>query len=319
MYQGQACKDTEILGPGPLRDGESHGAGSTFRIAPKAGKVACTTRRFARTRLDRTMHTFPPLFELRDCRYGRMLFPRQDLYVGRSLDRYGEFSEGEAALFKRFVQPGQIVLDVGANIGAHTLLFARLVGPHGLVLAFEPQRMLYQALCGNLALNHVTNVVAEQIGLGLRAGTAFVPPLDYGDRLNFGGLSLEQAQEGERVPIRPLDVYRLGACAFVKLDVEGMESQVLEGAADTLHRLRPILYVENDRREKSPDVIAFLAAMEYRLWWHLPPLFNPDNFAGVSENLFPGVVSMNLLALPRERAEAVEGMREVRDPEDWPW
>jgi FkbM family methyltransferase len=265
------------------------------------------------------LHAFPPVFELQDCRYGRMLFPRQDQYVGRSLGLYGEFSEGEASLFRLFVAPGQVVLDVGANIGAHTVLFARAVGPTGLVLAFEPQRILHQVLCANLALNGISSVITEQAGLGRNHGTAFIPPLDYGQALNFGGLALDLASQGESVPVRPLDAYQLQSCAFIKIDVEGMEAQVLEGAADTLRRLRPTLYVENDRREKSPELIALLQHFDYRLWWHVPPLFNPDNFRGNPENVFPGIGSRNLLALPQERAITIEGLPLVTGPQDWPF
>src|SRR5260370_1945855 len=61
---------------------------------------------------------------LKACRYGHMLYNIHDVYVGRSLDLYGEFSEGEVGLFRRLVKPGDLVLDVGANIGPHTLFFS---------------------------------------------------------------------------------------------------------------------------------------------------------------------------------------------------
>lgn len=262
------------------------------------------------------LFAFPPIFEARECRYGRMLYPAKDQYVGRSLALYGEFSEGEAEVFRHLVRPGDMVVEVGANLGAHTVLLARLAGPQGAVLAFEPQPILFQVLCANLAMNHITTVVAEQKGVGRRPGFAHIPSLNYGADWNFGGLSLELVTEGEKVPVVILDAYRLQACAFVKIDVEGMEAQVLEGAAETLHRLRPALYVENDRREKSSELIELLLAMGYRLWWHLPPLFQAGNFAGNPENVFGTVVSRNLLCIPREKAFQTN-LTEVTGPGDW--
>ena len=79
-----------------------------------------------------------------------MLYNVNDDYIGRSLDIYGEFSEGEIEAFSLLVHPGDIVLDVGANIGSHTIWFAQAVGPTGGVMAFEPQRLLFQTLCPTL-------------------------------------------------------------------------------------------------------------------------------------------------------------------------
>jgi FkbM family methyltransferase len=249
-----------------------------------------------------------------------MVYPARDEYVGRSLALYGEFSEGEAEAFRRLVRAGDAVVEAGANIGAHTVLLARLAGRDGAVLAFEPQRVLYQTLCANLALNNVANVMAERCGLGNRQQTLHVPALDYGSKHNFGGVSLDLVEAGEPVAVRRLDSYNLQRCDFIKVDVEGMEQQFLEGASNTVHALRPAMYVENDRREKSPDLIGLLLAMDYALWWHVTPLYSPGNFAGNAENVFGGTVSVNMLCLPRGRAggaPALPGMRPVGGPDDW--
>ena len=90
-------------------------------------------------------------------RHGYVLYNVNDRYIGRSVENYGEWSPAETALFARFCRPGDYVVDVGANIGTHTLAFARLVGERGRVFAFEPQRMVAQVLAANAALNSLTN------------------------------------------------------------------------------------------------------------------------------------------------------------------
>ena len=104
---------------------------------------------------------------------------------------------------------------------------------------------------------------------------------------------------------------------MLKVDVEGMETDVLLGARDTIGRLRPILYIENDRRAQSEGLIKLIGELGYNMWWHLPPLFNPSNFAGASQNIFGGIVSINLLCLPEEEPAKISGLRPVPGPKDW--
>ena len=89
-----------------------------------------------------------------------MIYNSHDRFIGRSLDLYGEFSEGEAVLFQKILRPGMFVVEVGANLGAHTVVLAQAVAPGGGVLAFEPQRLIFQTLCANLAINSIPNVDA---------------------------------------------------------------------------------------------------------------------------------------------------------------
>ena len=259
---------------------------------------------------------FPAFVELTDGRYGRMLYPRADQYVGRSFLEYGEFSEGELDVFRYFVQPGSVVLDIGANIGAHTVPLAQLAGPEGLVIAFEPQRILHQILCANLALNSITNTLAYASALGDCVETCKIPLLDYSRPNNYGGISLDSSLEGESVPVDKLDNFQLPRVDFIKMDVEGFERKVLEGGSETLKRCCPVLYVENDRQEKSEALIQLLLDWEYRLWWHTPQLFNPDNFKGNPEDHFPGIVSVNMLAIPCGWDPA-RGLKEITSGKDW--
>lgn len=265
-------------------------------------------------------------YRLADCgvnrlvraRHGLMLFNRRDRYIGRSLDRYGEFSEGECDLFRQLLKPGQTVVEAGANVGAHTLPLAQLVGKTGRVFAFEPQRVLFQILCGNVALNGRTNVECSQKALGDQPGWLRAAAVDYGQESNLGGVHLGSGESGEAVEVRTLDSLQLAACHLLKVDVEGMELSVLRGGVQTIAAHRPLLYVENDRPEQSPALIEFLLAQGYELYWHLPPLFRGDNYFGNPQDEFPGIVSANMLGVHQSLKASVAGLRRIEGPySDW--
>jgi FkbM family methyltransferase len=252
---------------------------------------------------------------LSKCRHGWMLYHTADQFIGRGLKKYGEFSEGEVALFRQLLRPGDLVVEAGANFGAHTGAMAKMVGDQGFIIAFEPQRLVFQAMVANVALNSLTNVITIQAGLGAYQGSIKVPVLNPAKGHNFGGLSIGSHNAGEEVPVKTIDSLNLNRCRLIKVDVEGMECEVLEGARNTITRLRPVLYVENDRTEHSRHLIAMIQSFGYKLWWHLPRMFNPDNFRGDTENLFGNIVSVNMLCLPQETQAVVE-MPEIKTPED---
>jgi FkbM family methyltransferase len=232
-----------------------------------------------------------------------MVFQTNDTYVGRSFDLYGEFSEGEVVLFQHLIRPGQVILDIGSNIGAHTVPLAQLTGPGGRVLAFEPQRIPFYTLCANVVLNNLANVVCHQAAVGEAVGSLSVPELDYWAENNFGGLELARDYSQCRtytVPVLTIDDLRLHACHFLKIDVEGMEKTVLAGATETIRRFRPILYVEDDRWDRSAQLRAFLASLDYAMYVHQPPLYNPQNFFGNPQNIFGRIISLNLFCHPQE-------------------
>ena len=246
-----------------------------------------------------------------------MLFNPRDQYVGRALDIYGEYSPDEAALFSALLRPGAVVLDIGAHVGAHTLVFARAVGPAGGVLSFEPQRPIFLCLCANVALNGFEHVYTYHAAVGAQAGEITVPRLDYAAEANFAGLELGAGGlAGEKTPVIAIDDLGLEQCHFVKIDVEGMELEVLRGAAQTLARHRPVLYVENDRPDRSRALIEHIEGLGYALYWHRPPMFSPHNANGRADNIFGEVVSVNMLGFHRALGATVTGLRPVAGPND---
>lgn len=240
---------------------------------------------------------FPEFNFLTEARHGRMLYNKNDVYIGKSFELYGEFSYGETHLFEEVLKPGMTVIEVGANIGSHTVSIAQKVGRNGRVHAFEPQRIVFQTLCANIALNQATNVMTYYAAAGAEAGELFVPELDPNASNNFGGLGLGAFDSGQKVSVMTLDSLELPGCHFIKADVEGMEESVLRGADKTLKKFRPVLYVENDRQEKAAGLVKFIVSRGYRLFAHNPSLYNADNYKKNAENVFDNIVSKNLLCV----------------------
>jgi FkbM family methyltransferase len=226
-----------------------------------------------------------------------MLYPAGDIFIGPCLEAYGEYCPEEANAFRQLVKPGHIVAEIGANIGSHTVFLSRLVGSEGQVHAFEPQRMVFQMLCANLALNGISNVRTRQLGLGAQPGSLRASSPEPAAVANFGGVSLG-SQGREAVEIVTLDSLNLRRLDFVKIDVEGMEEAVIRGGLETIRRLRPKLYVENDRADASESLIRLIRGLGYRLWWHAPALYQPNNFRNYARNIFPKhIVSVNMLCI----------------------
>lgn len=266
----------------------------------------------------------PDHLRLRQCRHGAMLYPVNDRYLGRMLDLYGEFSEGETDVFEGVLRPGNTVVEAGANIGAHTLGIARLVGPAGRVLAFEPQRAIFQLLCANMALNGIACVEAHWSAAGSTASRLPVPRLDLAEPRNFGGVELGpgRTQLGvpeELVPVATIDSFDLPACHLIKIDVEGMEAEVLRGATTTIVRHRPVIYAENDRPAVGIGLLRLLESMGYRSYWHTPTYVRMPNFRANPDNQYPGLVSRNVLCIPRDRPHEITGLPEARASDPWPF
>lgn len=255
-----------------------------------------------------------PSVKLYQTRSGPMLGLVADRYVSRSIALYGEFCPEEGRVLGRLAKPGMTVVEVGANMGAHSVALARACAP-GLFYAFEPQPRLFQVLCANLALNDIANARAYPDALGEGEGEATVPLVDYSQDGNFGGISLGTAGEsGIKVRVRTLDSFDLPQLGLLKVDVEGFEAQVIRGALATIARCRPVIYIENDRKEKQKALIALIAGLGYRLYWHRPRLFEAGNFNKCDDNVFGDIVSLNMFCLPEESPIRVEGADRI-DPD----
>jgi FkbM family methyltransferase len=187
------------------------------------------------------------------------------------------------ALCEKYVTPGSTVVDIGANMGTFTVRLAQLVGTTGKVVAFEPQRFIYQQLCGNLFVNRLHNVETYNCAIGDRQGVVTMTPIDYtrgapGEvRINNSG--------GEQVPTTPLDLFELQNVSLIKMDVERYEPFVFVGAEQTIRKNRPVILFE----------LTTLPLPDF------PPNFVLDTLKALNYNVYLINGQGDYLAMPAER------------------
>jgi FkbM family methyltransferase len=248
------------------------------------------------------------MISVKETRYGRMMYHNNDKYIGRSLDLYGEAHFHEVEMLKQLVSPGDTVVDAGANIGTITVPLAQSVGFKGCVVAIEAQPYVFNILCGNLALNELRNVRSINCAVGDSSGQfAFMPELNYSRFDNFGGVSFSSQKDSKddlgRALVNPIstikiDDLKLSCPRLIKIDVEGMEPEVLLGAAETINKAKPFIYVEFvSNREK---ILEILKDFGYVWRLHTPPSFNENNFFETPTDFLlnderKSIVSANLL------------------------
>lgn len=251
-----------------------------------------------------------------ECKYGKMIYNIHDIFVGKSLEVYGEYSEGEVDVFRQILKPGESVIEVGANIGSHTVPLANIVGKYGKVHAFEPQRLAFQVLNGNLAINSIDNVHTYQKAVSSEQGTILVPVLDPERNNNWGGVELGKYSAGEVVEVITIDSMGLPKCKMLKVDVEGMELEVLIGANAYIEKYKPVLYVESDRADKHDALVEYIDSLGYNIYWHEPQLFSSANFNGKKENIFVDhkgrvYISKNFICVPKDGNIGVANFKPV--------
>ncbi|MEX0270975.1 tetratricopeptide repeat protein [Leptolyngbyaceae cyanobacterium UHCC 1019] len=257
----------------------------------------------------------PPILSLsgfnriRQCRHGMMMFNVSDLGIGRSLDLYGEWTESAVSLFQSLVQLGNTVVEVGTDIGAHTVFFAKTVGLQGKVIAIEPLRMQFQMLCANLALNSITNTHSYPIALGETTG--FLPLNAIAKPAATQTFPTANNAPKEQVQVATLDSFGIAQCRLLKLNVAEMTLPVLRGASQTLQRCQPALYLVELAEPLDTAITEYLSSLGYDLYWHRPPLYSPHNFTQTSRNVFGNQSQSNMLGFQHTQNITVNGLERV--------
>jgi FkbM family methyltransferase len=172
---------------------------------------------------------------------------------------FGTYEPGVVQGLEKLIQPGWTAIDVGANIGYFTLLMANLVGPHGKVIAFEPLAENFKILKENIQLNGHANVVAENLALMSRTERIELRSATPGAITWVASVKIDQnaAVESQSAEAVTLDEYvetnGIAKVDFLKIDVEGAEASVLEGATNVLNKHKPILLIEMHELDRFKD------------------------------------------------------------------
>jgi FkbM family methyltransferase len=204
--------------------------------------------------------------------FGDLEVPVHEPILYGALKLRGEYCPGEARTYASLVKPGDTVVDVGANIGFFTLVFARAVGRTGRVIAIEPQRSIYEILSKNIhALDADRVEIRRAIASDRLGNQPFVDihTLDADTIAWLGSASVDYAMETAHATmveteVMTIDSLGLPRCDFIKIDVEGHESQVLNGARETMERCLPILAVEADLQSREYGFVDDLAELGYQ-------------------------------------------------------
>jgi FkbM family methyltransferase len=178
--------------------------------------------------------------------FGHCLFvDPADRVIGPALVADGCFEPVETSLLAREIHEGDVVLDVGANIGYYTLLFAKLVGPRGKVFAFEPDANNFQLLKKNVRANGLGNVVLVPKAVADTSGKAMLHlcPDNKGDHRMYDSGDGRPMVEVETIALDDYFADHRGSINFIKMDIQGSEAAALRGMRRLLERHRGVKLV----------------------------------------------------------------------------
>jgi len=211
----------------------------------------------------------------------RMIDQSRGYGVGFQILETSSFDQGEVKLALDMLQlrrkhhgDGVIGIDCGANIGVHTIEWAKLMTGWGSVLSIEAQERIYYALAGNIAINNCFNAIAMHGAVSSESGVMQIPSPNYLTPSSFGSLELRERSGnefiGQKIDYKTLvnvrkialDEFDLPRVDLIKIDVEGMEMEVLAGAAKAIERSRPIMLIEKIKTDGT-QLRAWLEARGY--------------------------------------------------------
>jgi FkbM family methyltransferase len=256
-------------------------------VSLKKSLLKKTARNFIKLRLS-------SLFRIRQKGFVLKFYPSSmsrvlwvDQYL--SIESYKE----EQLFFRSYLRPNDVVIDVGANIGFFTLISSILVGKYGKVYAIEAHPRTYKYLQGNIALNGIENVRTLNFALGNRSGI-----VRLSDRKSDDANLVITDDSGITVPIRRLDEIGIedSSISLLKIDVEGYEMFVLEGAEHTLQKVQCIYFESIERHflkfsYKLCDLLNILINQGFRILE-----IEGDKVRNVSSNYYRET-SKNLVAV----------------------
>ena len=264
-------------------------------------------------------------------KHGLFQFCVNDQFIGTALKEYGEFSEIELSIMSKFIKKDDFVFDIGANIGAFTIPFAKKVQKNGKVFTFEPQPNVHNLLKNNVKLNNLDNVELFQKGIGIKNEIIKIDEMDFSSSGNFGGFTLSSKysnsncgvinKKKKSVEILKIDdeFLHLKKCNFMKIDVELMEMEVLKGAKKFIKKNKPFLWIENHWNFPN-QINKYLFEIGYNPYWSVTRVYNPSNYFINENNIYNKICTVNTLAIPEgiKINHEYYGLTKVIDPNTKP-
>ena len=191
----------------------------------------------------------------------------------------GEYEPIETHLLKAIANRSQVVIDVGANVGYYAVELGKVMGDFSRLLAIEPVRESFQQLERNVKLNELNDRVNMYMtAVGSIEGTAeiFIPETSGSSAASTRNLHNEENHSSQIVPVTTIDAIMsssgLDKCDLIKIDVEGAELMVLQGAIGTIKKHKPVIFAELLRKWSSHfsynpnSVLELLAGFGYQCW-----------------------------------------------------
>jgi FkbM family methyltransferase len=221
---------------------------------------------------------------------------------------FGAYEEHLAELFQHLTRPGDRCIDVGANIGVHTIRLAKLVGPEGSIIALEPDGQIAQQLRENMSLNHLANVQVHEAAAAEKSGDSMVLHRPDSQDSNKGRASLlpHSYLTGSKRPVTTttIDDVACGPVALIKIDVEGFEGVVVAGATRTVEASFPSIifeYAPGMLSDSSQSPFKYLSVKGYYLYriYQVRQRFTGRGTLVLKRLTTPPPVDANILAISR--------------------
>ena len=179
-------------------------------------------------------------------RYGQLKIANEVDLISKSLICYGEWAQNELDILKIFINAGDVILDIGAFIGTHTIAFSKFVGKSGKVYSFEANTQIFNILKENKDLNSLDNVYVLNRVVSDECGKANIAMINIATNDNLGAIEFQENNSTDSFEIikTSIDSLELPKISFIKIDVEGMEPTVLKGAYNKIKSDHPIIFLE---------------------------------------------------------------------------
>ena len=181
------------------------------------------------------------------CSKGVFIHLEKDLYIPESLIKYDGWENEIYDECKKYIKPNSNIIEVGAHIGTHCIPLSKLT--KGYVFAFEMQRFINQILNTNIILNNRYNIITYQEAVSNQSGNIHIGEVDYtGEGLNSGNVKIQQVMMNDGFPVQCVILDQkfkgLQGIDLIKVDVEGHELEVLQGAYNLINENKPIIVTE---------------------------------------------------------------------------